>query len=112
MDVFFYDGKCPFCTKTANYLQERCLNKNIHFLSFRNLSDKEIQNIHKDLSLELLTGNTQFIFRNTRYPHFFGIRKLFPYLRGYRYFTLFLYLPLVPLFGILFLQILKKITRH
>ncbi|MCC6275758.1 MAG: DUF393 domain-containing protein [Leptospiraceae bacterium] len=112
LNTFFYDGNCPFCTKTASHLKSRCLNSDIRFVSFRDLNESEIRKIHKELTVDLLSGNTQFIFHGKRYPHFFGIRKLFPFLKGYRYFTLILYLPLVPLLGIFFMQMLKKFTSH
>ena len=71
MNVFFYDGNCPFCSKLAEHLKSRCTREDIQFLSFRNMSEAEIKKIHKDLNFDLLAGNTQFILDKRRYPHFF-----------------------------------------
>ena len=107
-NVFFYDGNCPFCSSLADKLKQLCLKPEIEFLSFRKLSLLELSNIHKDLCTELLEGNVQFIYKNVRYPGFFAVRKLSHFLKGYRYLSIFLYIPLVPFIGIFVMEIIKR----
>lgn len=111
-NVFFYDGNCSFCTVLAFKLQRLCIAKNIEFLSFRGMDKEQLKKIHPTLSEEVLHGNVQFVFKGVRYPGFFGVRKLVFYLRIYRYFFFLLYLPLVPLIGIMVMNYLKRRTAH
>ena len=112
MNYFLYDGNCLFCTNTAAQLKKKCISKDIEFISFREMDSAKLKNIHADLGMELLQANIQFIYKGKRYPHFFGIRKLSFHLSGYRFFAPLLYLPLVPLAGILLMYFLKKRTGH
>jgi predicted DCC family thiol-disulfide oxidoreductase YuxK len=106
--IFLYDGDCNFCKKLINKLISLNTNPDIQFISFRNKKDFELKKIHSDLTLDILEGEIQFIHNGVRFPGFFGIRKLFPYLQFYKYFTFLLYIPLVPFLGMLVLYILKK----
>lgn len=108
MNVFFYDGYCPFCLTLALKLKKLNLNRKISILSYRDFSEKELKQFHPDLNYDLLQGNVQFIFEKKRYPGFFGIRKLSFYLKGYRYFFWILYFPLIPFLGIFFLYLFKR----
>jgi predicted DCC family thiol-disulfide oxidoreductase YuxK len=108
MKVFFYDGNCEYCSKLAQKLQAKCLNKKIQFLSFRNFSESELKQFHSNLNYEVASGNVQYIYEKIRYPGFFAIRKLASDLKFYRYFFWILYLPLIPLLGILFMNYLKS----
>ncbi len=112
MNSFLYDGNCPFCNNTAKRLKSICLSKEIEFYSFRNLSPEKLQSIHMALTEEVLTANIQFIYKGFRYPGFFAIRKLAIHLKFYRYFFWILYLPLVPIIGILLMNYLKLRTGH
>jgi len=112
MNVFFYDGNCSFCSNTAKRLQSICLSKDIEFISFRKISKDRLKEIHPTLSEEILTANVQFIYKSYRYPGFFAIRKLTPYLKFYRYFFWILYMPLVPIIGIIVMNYLKSRTGH
>lgn len=112
MNFFLYDGKCPFCSKTAKQLQTICLSSEIEFHSFRELTFDKLKLIHPNLTEEILVANVQFIYKGIRYPGFFGIRKLVIYLKFYRYFFWILYLPLIPLVGILIMNFLKHRTGH
>lgn len=110
--VFLYDGDCQFCSALASKLEERCLDKEIRFLSFRKFPEEELRKFHPALSLRLAEGNVQFILGNQRYPGFFAVRKLSHSLQGFRWFSPLLYLPLVPLFGILTMSLLKLRKRN
>lgn len=112
MNVFFYDGNCTFCSNTAKRLQSICLSKDIEFISFRTIPKEKLKDIHPTLSEEVLAANVQFIYKGLRYPGFFAIRKLSVYLKFYRYFFWVLYLPLVPIIGIIVMNYLKSRTRH
>lgn len=112
MKVFLYDGNCPFCLGVASKLQSLCLDPNIEFKSFRDMKSNELLNLHKDLSNEVLCANINYIYKEIRYPGFFGIRKLSHSLRGYRYISFTLYLPLIPFIGMLVMKILKSKTNH
>ena len=112
MNYFFYDGNCPFCSKAAMRLKELCLSNEIKFSSFRDYSENQLLQVHKSLTQEVLTGNVQYICKGIRYPGFFAIRKISSRLKYYRYFFWILYLPLVPIIGILFMNYLKQRTGH
>lgn len=112
MNYFFYDGNCPFCSKTAMRLKELCLSDEIKFLSFRDFPESQLFQIHKTLSRDVLSANVQYIHKGIRYPGFFAIRKISSHLKYYRYFFWILYLPLVPIIGILIMNYLKQRTGH
>ncbi|MCB1193073.1 MAG: DUF393 domain-containing protein [Leptospiraceae bacterium] len=107
MDYFIYDGECPFCDKTTKKLKSLCLDKGVQFISFRDLSLDSLKEIYSGLSLEILERDVQFLIDGIRYPGFFAIRKLSHRLRGYRYFSFLLYIPLVPFLGMLVMYILR-----
>lgn len=109
--VFLYDGECSFCTDLAVKLQNLNLNSKIRFRSFRDFTEKELKEIHPTLNIRVAEGNVQMIANGRRYPGFFAVRKLSHSLKGYRWFSPFLYLPLVPIFGMIgmiFLKFLKS----
>lgn len=112
MKIFFYDGQCNFCKDLAGFLEKITLNSEIQYKSFRDYSESDLRKIHPSLSHDVCQGNVQFIFEGKRYPGFFGIRKLFPYLKKYRYLTPLLYLPLIPILGILILKVLKHFRNR
>ncbi|PJD99467.1 MAG: hypothetical protein CK427_15740 [Leptospira sp.] len=106
--VFLFDGDCKFCSRLASYLKDKSLNKEIQFHSFRKLAQLELEKIHPQLTLKLCSGNVQYIYNKTRYPGFFAVRKLSHSLKIYRFFAFILYLPLVPILGIIIMNLLKK----
>lgn len=108
MEYFIYDGNCNFCFRTAQKLNMLCLDKKIQFISFRKLSQEKLQEIHPTLNLDIVNGDIQLITNKVRYPGFFAIRKLSHRLKGFRYFSFLLYLPLVPFIGMLVMYILKS----
>lgn len=110
--IFFYDGDCPFCYRMAGYLQKLCRSKEIEFISFRSKSPEELIEVHPELTLHKLEGEVQYIINGTRYPGFFGVRKLSHSLSYLRFFSVLLYLPLVPFLGMFVLYMLKRFTRH
>lgn len=112
MKIFLYDGKCPFCQRMAMRLRAICLSKDIEFHSFREIGYDRLKEIHPALTEEVLTANVQFIYNGFRYPGFFAIRKLCSHLKFYRYFFWILYLPLVPIIGMLVMNYLKLRTEH
>ncbi|MCG9874218.1 MAG: DUF393 domain-containing protein [Leptospiraceae bacterium] len=110
--IFLFDGDCKFCTNLASYLKDKCLNKEIKFHSFRNLTQVDLEKIHPQLTLELCLGNVQYIYNQSRYPGFFAVRKVSHSLKFYRYFSFILYLPLVPILGIIIMNLLKKWKKY
>lgn len=108
MNYFFYDGNCPFCAEMGEKLKRINLSSNIKITSFREMKKEELIQIHSELTLDALERDVQLIYEGARYPGFFGIRKLFPNLKGYRYFTPFLYIPLIPLAGMFLLMYLRN----
>ena len=93
-------------------LQAICLSKEIEFLSFRNIPSSQLSKIHPTLTEEVMAANVQFIYNGLRYPGFFAVRKLTFHLKFYRYFFWILYLPLIPIIGILVMNYLKLRTGH
>ncbi|PJZ75663.1 DCC1-like thiol-disulfide oxidoreductase family protein [Leptospira neocaledonica] len=108
-NIFLYDGDCGFCSGLANRLSELSLDKTVKFISFRDLSSQNLKEIHPSLETNLVAGNVQFISGNMRYPGFFAVRKLSHSLKGWRWASPLLYLPLVPLLGMIFMSLLKSI---
>ncbi|XDD49053.1 DCC1-like thiol-disulfide oxidoreductase family protein [Leptospira sp. WS92.C1] len=109
--IFLYDGECSFCSKLAAKLQHLNLNPKIRFRSFRDFPDRELREIHPSLSESTARGNVQMIANGRRYPGFFAIRKLSHSLKGYRWFAPLLYLPLIPIFGMIGMNLLKTLKR-
>lgn len=109
---FFYDGNCHFCKNLANYLIQKNTNPELEFISFRNISEIELQRIHSELTINRMEAEVQLVWEGKRYPGFFAIRKIFPYLKIYKFFTPILYFPLIPFLGIVFLILLKKIVKN
>ncbi|MFB5650680.1 DCC1-like thiol-disulfide oxidoreductase family protein [Leptospira wolffii] len=107
LNIFFFDGDCSFCSGLAEGLKKRCLDPEVEFRSFRNLSEEELKKIHPSLDKNLVQGNVQYILGQQRFPGFFAVRKLSHSLKGWRYLSPLLYLPLVPLLGILVMSLLK-----
>ncbi|NCN09150.1 MAG: DUF393 domain-containing protein [Leptospira sp.] len=105
---FLYDGDCSFCSRLALRLQSLVLNSEIQFHSFRNLSKRDLENIHPNLNSDVCVGNVQYIYGSQRYPGFFAVRKLSHSLKIYRYFSILLYLPFIPIFGMIAMNLLKK----
>ncbi|TGN04242.1 DCC1-like thiol-disulfide oxidoreductase family protein [Leptospira dzoumogneensis] len=108
-NVFLYDGDCGFCSGLASKLSKLSLDKNIKFVSFRDLSSHDLKELHPGLEPKLVAGNVQLISGNMRYPGFFAVRKLSHSLKGWRWASPLLYLPLVPLLGMIFMSFLKSI---
>ncbi|TGJ99601.1 DUF393 domain-containing protein [Leptospira semungkisensis] len=106
-NVFLYDGDCSFCSDLASGLSKKSLDQEIRFLSFRNLSTEELKEIHPSLDRSIAQGNVQYVFGNMRYPGFFAVRRLSHSLRGWRWLSPLLYLPLVPILGMLVMSLLK-----
>lgn len=112
MNYFFYDGNCPFCSRMAMRLKMICLSKDIEFFSFRNFPKDKLLGINSTLTEEVLTANVQFVYNGFRYPGFFAIRKIVPHLKFYKYFFWVLYLPFIPIIGMLLMNYLKQRTGH
>ncbi|MDV6235129.1 DCC1-like thiol-disulfide oxidoreductase family protein [Leptospira ellisii] len=110
--VFLYDGDCRFCDRLAERLQKLNLNPSIRFRSFRDFSEKELKEIHPTLNINVAEGNVQMIADGRRYPGFFAVRKLSHSLKGYRWLAPLLYLPLVPIFGIVAMSVLKSLKSR
>ncbi|WP_367898761.1 DCC1-like thiol-disulfide oxidoreductase family protein [Leptospira sp. WS58.C1] len=108
-NIFLYDGDCGFCSGLASRLSEISLDKNIKFVSFRGLSTQDLKELHPSLEPKFVAGNVQLISGNMRYPGFFAVRKLSHSLKGWRWVSPLLYLPLVPLLGMIVMNLLKSI---
>ncbi|TGL64047.1 DCC1-like thiol-disulfide oxidoreductase family protein [Leptospira sarikeiensis] len=108
-NIFLYDGDCGFCSGLATKLSGLSLDPNIEFKSFRTLSSRELQELHPSLNEKLAAGNVQYIYGNMRYPGFFAVRRLSHSLKGWRWASPILYLPLVPILGMFVMSILKSI---
>ncbi len=106
-NIFLFDGDCSFCSDLALELQSRCSDPEIRFKSFRSFSLEELQKIHPSLDPRTAQGNVQFISGDQRYPGFFAVRKLSHSLKGWKWASPLLYLPLVPLLGIFAMSLLK-----
>ncbi|EMY77563.1 PF04134 family protein [Leptospira weilii serovar Ranarum str. ICFT] len=110
--VFLYDGECSFCSKLAIKLQNLNLDPKIRFRSFRDFSEKELKEIHPTLNVSVLEGNVQMIANGRRYPGFFAVRKLGHSLKGVRWIAPLLYLPLIPIFGMIGMNLLKSLKSR
>ncbi|AOP34511.1 hypothetical protein A0128_12025 [Leptospira tipperaryensis] len=110
--VFLYDGDCSFCNDLAQRLQFYNLNPKIRFKSFREFSEKELREIHPSLNIQVAQGNVQMIADGRRYPGFFAVRKLSHSLRGFRWVAPLLYLPLIPIFGMIGMNVLKSLKSR
>ncbi|WP_061224434.1 DCC1-like thiol-disulfide oxidoreductase family protein [Leptospira weilii] len=110
--VFLYDGECSFCFDLAIKLQNLNLNPKIRFRSFRDFSEKELREIHPTLNIGAVEGNVQMIANGKRYPGFFAVRKLSHSLKGYRWVAPLLYLPLIPILGIIGIGLLKSLKSR
>ena len=76
MNYFFYDGNCPFCSKTAMRLKELCLSDEIKFLSFRDFSESQLFQIHKTFYPGMFSPAKCSVYsQGIRYPGFSAIRK-------------------------------------
>lgn len=110
--VFLYDGECSFCANLAEKLQILNLNPQIRFRSFRDFSEKELKELHPTLNISVAEGNVQMIANGRRYPGFFAVRKLSHSLKGYRWLSPLLYLPLIPIFGMIGMNLLKSLKSR
>ncbi|WP_061249532.1 DCC1-like thiol-disulfide oxidoreductase family protein [Leptospira alstonii] len=110
--VFLYDGECAFCSNLALKLQTLNLDPKIRFRSFRDFSEKELKEIHPTLNIAAVKGNVQMIANGRRYPGFFAVRKLSHSLGGYRFLAPLLYLPLIPIFGMIGMNLLKSLKSR
>ncbi|EKT88472.1 hypothetical protein LSS_01582 [Leptospira santarosai serovar Shermani str. LT 821] len=110
--IFLYDGDCSFCADLAARLQSLNLNPKIRFRSFRDFSEKELREIHPTLNIGVAEGNVQMISNGRRYPGFFAVRKLSHSLKGYRWIAPFLYLPLIPILGMIGMNLLKSLKSR
>ncbi|RHX80248.1 DCC1-like thiol-disulfide oxidoreductase family protein [Leptospira yasudae] len=110
--VFLYDGDCSFCADLATKLQSINLDPKIRFCSFRDFSEKELREIHPSLNISVAEGNVQMIADGRRYPGFFAVRKLSHSLKGYRWIAPLLYLPLIPIFGMIGMNLLKSLKSR
>ncbi|PJZ31624.1 DCC1-like thiol-disulfide oxidoreductase family protein [Leptospira kmetyi] len=110
--IFLYDGECPFCSNLATKLQTLNLNPQIRFRSFRDFSEKELKELHPTLDKHVAAGNVQMIADGRRYPGFFAVRKLSHSLKGYRWLAPLLYLPLIPIFGMIGMNLLKTLKSR
>ncbi len=107
---FFYDGDCAFCTKLSNWLQSFLTDSTVQFVSFREMEEGQLLQIHSELNLEKLEGEVQLIVDGKRYPGFFAVRKLFAYMKYFRWISFLLYLPLIPFLGMFVMVVLKKMA--
>ncbi|TGN18650.1 DCC1-like thiol-disulfide oxidoreductase family protein [Leptospira idonii] len=111
---FLYDGDCSFCTQLADHFRSRIDEKNLEFISFRDLSETELQKIHPDLTWNRCEAEVNLVTGGTRLPGFFGVRRMLFWATTYRYFAPLLYLPLIPFLGMgvmYFLKYLKSRKR-
>jgi hypothetical protein len=108
--VFIYDGSCSFCSKLATYWKSQTDSK-LAYLSFSELSEAELQSIHPSLSKKICASDVQLIVNGKRLPGFFGIRRMMFWTKKFRWIAPFLYLPLIPLVGILVMMVLKAIRN-
>jgi len=106
---FIFDGNCDFCLRLAMYLKK--YTSDIEFISYHDLKETDLLNIHSELSYEKCQGEVQFVYNGIRYPGFFAFRKLLHFTKKYKYLVFLLYLPLVPFMGMFLFVLLKKI-RH
>ncbi|PJZ69006.1 hypothetical protein CH373_04170 [Leptospira perolatii] len=107
--IFYFDGNCEFCTSLSQKLKSVCLDPAIQFESFQKYSNEELRKMNPSLDRRVAQGNVQLLWEGRRYPGFFAVRKLSHSLRGWRWISPLLYLPLVPFFGILAMNLLKAV---
>lgn len=106
--IFFFDGDCAFCRRSADRLKKLDYSEKITFTSFREWNEKDLNDLHSELSLAKLESEFQLIYDGKRFPGFFAVRKILPCLKGWRYFTPLLYLPLVPFLGMAVIYFLGR----
>ena len=106
--IFFYDGECAFCRRSAERLKGLDSEGRISFASFREWDEKSLKDLHSELTLEKLESEFQLVFNGKRFPGFFAVRKILPFLRGWKYLTPLLYLPLVPFLGMAVIHFLGR----
>lgn len=109
--IFFYDGECSFCRRSAERLKQLDSENKIQFASFRKWSEEELKELHSELTHAKLESEFQLIHNGKRFPGFFAVRKILPCLKGWKYFTPLLYLPLVPFIGMAVIYFLGRV-RH
>jgi len=105
---FFYDGECRFCRSLAYHLKKMNQNPNLVFLSFRNFHESDLLELHPGLTEDVLESEVQLVYKNTRYPGFFAVRKILFNMKIYKFMTPLLYIPLVPFLGMLVMYLLKR----
>lgn len=105
---FFYDGECRFCKRLTFHLKKMNQNPNLVFLSFRNFHENDLFALHPGLTEEVLESEVQLVYKNTRYPGFFAVRKILFFMKIYKFMTPILYIPLVPFLGMLVMYLLKR----
>jgi predicted DCC family thiol-disulfide oxidoreductase YuxK len=105
---FFYDGECRFCKRLTFHLKKMNQNPNLVFLSFRNFHENDLFALHPGLTEEVLESEVQLVYKNTRYPGFFAVRKILFFIKIYKFMTPILYIPLVPFLGMLVMYLLKR----
>lgn len=105
---FFYDGECKFCRGLTLHLIKMNQNPNLVFLSYRNLHIDDLLTLHPGLTEEVLESEVQLVYKNTRYPGFFAVRKILFYMKIYKFLSPVLYIPLVPFLGMLVMYLLKR----
>ncbi|HMV81301.1 MAG TPA: DCC1-like thiol-disulfide oxidoreductase family protein [Leptospiraceae bacterium] len=106
--IFFYDGNCSFCRRSAEKLKKLDSENKIEFAPFREWDEKSLKDLHSELTLEKLESEFQLVFNGKRFPGFFAVRKILPFLRGWKYLTPLLYLPLVPFLGMAVIHFLGR----
>jgi predicted DCC family thiol-disulfide oxidoreductase YuxK len=106
--TFFYDGECRFCRSLAFHLKKRNQSPNLVFYSFRDFHENELLGLHPGLTEEVLESEVQLVYKNTRYPGFFAVRKILFNIKIYKFVTPILYLPFVPFLGMFVMYLLKR----
>lgn len=100
-------GIVGFMPRLAKTIREKTKDQ-VAIISFHKLTDTELQSIHKELNKTLCAGEVQLIESGIRYPGFFAVRQLSWKMDKYKYFSILLYLPLVPFFGMGVMFFLKR----
>ncbi|MCZ8342986.1 MAG: DCC1-like thiol-disulfide oxidoreductase family protein [Leptospira sp.] len=109
--IFLYDGNCEFCKNLAKSL-ERKTDASISFISFRSLTEDQLSKIHPNLNVKVCESDVQFIEAGVRYPGFFAVRSILWKHQTIKYLNIFLYLPLVPVFGMAAMYVLKRFKSN
>lgn len=109
--IFLFDGNCSFCKTLAASL-ERNSNTSISFVSFRSLTEEQLNQIHPKLNFDVCESEVQYVEDGVRYPGFFAVRAVFWKHKTYKFVNVFLYLPFIPFIGMAVMYILKRFKSN